>query len=176
MRIAVASSGLGRVTRGIETWALRFPKALIERGIPVQVYRGGGQAENPYETIVSSWGRSDADTRRLLNWLPQRFLWRLGITSEYGIEQTTFALNLLPYLNRDRIDILHVKDPQVALIVQRARQMRLIAAKVILSHGTEESFEFQKKIIYLQHQAPWHLQEAKHQGIWKPTWTAIPNF
>jgi 1,2-diacylglycerol 3-alpha-glucosyltransferase len=64
----------------------------------------------------------------------------------------------------------------VALIVQRANRIGLVKARAILGHGTEESFSFLNKLDYVQHLAPWHLEEAREAGVWKPTWTAIPNF
>jgi len=111
----------------------------------------------------------------LLRCLP-RGAWRLGLGSGYGIEQTTFALRLLGHLRRERTDILHVQDPQVASIVQQARRLGWVRARTILAHGTEEPLSFQRTITYLQHLAPWHLEEARLAGVWKSTWTAIPNF
>jgi glycosyltransferase involved in cell wall biosynthesis len=108
--------------------------------------------------------------------LPRFLGWRLGLGNGYGIEQTTFALNLLTVLRKGRVGILHVQDPQVAVLVQRARAMRLVRTRTILAHGTEESLDFQRRITYLQHLAPWHLDESRRAGAWKPTWTAIPNF
>jgi glycosyltransferase involved in cell wall biosynthesis len=108
--------------------------------------------------------------------LPRFLGWRLGLGNGYGIEQTTFAINLLTVLRRGRVEILHVQDPQVALLAQRARALGLVKTRTILAHGTEESPEFQQRITYLQHLAPWHLEESRQAGAWKPTWTAIPNF
>src|SRR5262249_5731548 len=102
--------------------------------------------------------------------------WRLGLGSGYGVEQTTFALGLLAHLARESVDILHVQDPQVALIAQRARRLGWVRARSILGHGTNEPLDFLRKITYLQHLAPQYLEEARDAGVWKPTWTAIPNF
>ena len=139
------------------------------------MFKGGGPAETHFERVIPCWQRSAAKADRLLRWLP-RAAWRLGLGSGYGIEQTTFALRLLGHLRRERIDILHVQDPQVALIVQRARRFGWVRTRTILAHGTEEPLAFQRKITYLQHLAPWHLAEARAAGVFKPTWTAIPNF
>jgi glycosyltransferase involved in cell wall biosynthesis len=111
-----------------------------------------------------------------MRWVPRRFFWRLGLSDGYQIEQSTFAWNLMKVLRHERIDILHVQDAGVARHIQRARRMGLVKTRTILAHGTEESFEFLQKIEYLQHLAPWHLEEARAAGVWKPTWTAIPNF
>jgi glycosyltransferase involved in cell wall biosynthesis len=176
LKIAVASSGLGHVSRGIEAWANDLAEALHARGEQVTLCKGGGMAERPYEKVITCWQRESPKTKRVLKALPRRFSWRLGLGSTYDIEQTTFTWNLIRHLRRTRADILHVQDPHVALLVQRARQCRLVRTRTILAHGTEEPFAFQKKITYLQHLAPWHLEEARQAGFWKPTWTAIPNF
>jgi glycosyltransferase involved in cell wall biosynthesis len=100
----------------------------------------------------------------------------MGMGSGYGVEQTTFSWNLLHLLRREGVDILHVQDPQVALLMQRARSLGLVRTKTILAHGTEESLTFQRRITYLQHLAPWHLKEAQTAGLDRSTWTVIPNF
>ncbi len=175
-RIAVASSGLGHVARGIEAWADDLAAALYVRGENVILCKGDGAATRPFERVVSCLRRESPTTLRLLRLLPRRVSWRVGLGSGYDIEQTTFALNLLPLLRRERIDVLHVQDPQVAVLAQRARRFGLIRARTILAHGTEEPPSFLQRIQYLQHLAPWHLEQVKTAGVWKPTWTAIPNF
>jgi glycosyltransferase involved in cell wall biosynthesis len=176
MKIVIASSGLGHVARGIEAWAHDLSRALLARGLDVTLCKGGGQAQAAHEHILPCWQRSAASTRRLLNLLPRRLTWRVGLGSAYGLEQSSFALCLVDYLRRRQADILHVQDPQVALIAQYAHRLGLIPTRTILAHGTEEPPAFLRKITYLQHLAPWHLQAARHAGAWKPTWTAIPNF
>jgi len=176
LRVAVASSGLGHVTRGIEAWASDLGHALHHRGVDVSLWKGAGEALAPLERTISCWNRNSRCTRWLLSLLPRRFFWRVGLGSPYGVEQTTFALNLLGHLRRQRIDILHVQDPQVALITQIARRLGFVRARTILAHGTEEDFDFLRKIDYLQHLAPWHLEQARSAGVWSPAWTAIPNF
>ncbi len=175
-KIVVASSGLGHVARGIETWASDLGAALADRGLPVVLCKGAGTAERPYERVVPCWERSSKKTKRMLRVLPKRFFWRLGLGSPYDIEQMTFARRLIRVLRRERADILHVQDPLVALLIQRARKLGLVRARTILAHGTEEPWTFLQRIDYLQHLAPWHMEQGRRLGYWKPTWTAIPNF
>jgi 1,2-diacylglycerol 3-alpha-glucosyltransferase len=175
LRIAIASSGLGHVARGIEAWADDLAAALAARGQAVTLFKGGGQARRPYERVLRCWQREAAPTTRLMRVLPRRLSWRLGLGSHYGVEQTTFGWALVRQLRRLRADILHVQDPVVALIVQRARRLGLIGTRAILAHGTEEPLAFQRKIKFLQHLAPWHLSQAESAGIRRPQWVAIPN-
>src|SRR5260221_9022601 len=176
MRIAIASSGLGHVRRGIEAWAADLGCALAARGEDVCLYKGGGSVEHAFERVIPCWERAGEKARRLLSCLPRSIAWRLGLGSGYAIEQATFTVRLLKHLRRDRVDILHVQDPSIARTVQRARRMGIVPTRVVLGHGTEESLEFIRKIDYLQHLAPWHLEEARRAGAWKATWTAVPNF
>jgi glycosyltransferase involved in cell wall biosynthesis len=167
---------LGHVARGIEAWAADLGSALSRRGVDVTVCKGGGRAEADYERVIPCWQRGSARARRVMRVLPRGLSWRLGLTSGYGVEQATFAWNLLRYLRAKRVDLLHVQDPHLALWVQRARRLGLVRARTILAHGTEEPVSFLKKITYLQHLAPFHEQECRAAGAWKPTWTTLPNF
>jgi len=176
LRICVASSGLGHVLRGIEAWAQELGNALAARGLDVFLCKGAGTANADFERIIPCWKRNSAPTRRLLNLIPRPLGWRLGLGAGYGVEQTTFAWNLLWFLRRQRIDILHIQDPQVALLVQRAARAGVVRTRTLLNHGTEEPFEFLAKIDFLQHGAPWHQQMAEQAGVQKTTWTMIPNF
>lgn len=176
MRIAVASSGLGHVARGIESWAADLGAALAGRGEDVTLFLGGDGAGRPYERALPCWRRASERTARLLRRLPRRGLWRLGLGDGYGVEQATFALNLLGELRRGRFDVLHVQDPQVASIARRARGLGLIRTRTVLAHGTEETLDFLSRFAYVQHLAPWHLEQARAAGAGRPSWTAIPNF
>lgn len=172
----VASSGLGHVSRGIEAWAADLGAALVRRGADVTLCKGGGRAEADYERVIPCWQRDSVKADRVKRWLPRSIAWRLGLASGYGIEQTTFALGLIKYLRSERVDLLHVQDPQLAMIVQWARRLGLVRTRTILAHGTEEPISFLRKIEYVQHLSPIHQEECKTAGVWKPAWTALPNF
>lgn len=176
LRIAVASSGLGHVARGVEAWAHDLAAALAGRGEAVTLYKGGGAAARPYERVVPCLRRDGALARRVLGAVPPAVGWRVGLGSAYAAEQTTFAFNLVRRLRRAPADVLHVQDPQVAALAQRARRLGLIRTRTILAHGTEEPPAFLRRIEYLQHLAPWHLDRLRAAGTWRPAWTAIPNF
>jgi glycosyltransferase involved in cell wall biosynthesis len=175
LRIVVASSGLGHVARGIEAWASDLAGALAGRGLNVTLCKGGGVAERPFEVVLPCWRRDDAGTKRLLRLLP-RGSWRLGVGSSYDVEQLTFAARLIRFLWSEKADILHVQDPLVAIFVQRARRAGIVRTRTILAHGTEEALSFLRKVLYVQHLAPWHLEQARLAGIERSTWTAVPNF
>jgi len=175
-RICVASSGLGHVARGIEAWADDLGHALAARGEDVILCKGDGRPESDFERVVPCWTRESRQARLLVNWIPRSVGWRIGFGSGYAVEQTTFARNLLRLLQEEDVDVLHVQDPHVAYRIQRACERGWIRTRTILAHGTEESIEFQARITYLQHLAPWHLEAARAAGHCRSTWTAVPNF
>jgi 1,2-diacylglycerol 3-alpha-glucosyltransferase len=175
VKIAIACSGLGHITRGIEAWAGDMAAALAGRSQSVTLYKGSGRPGADYEKVLSCWPRTGRGAQRAIRWLPKSS-WHIGLGTEYQVEQATFTLGLLRTLRRSRADILHVQDPLVALIAQRASRLKLIRAKVILGHGTNEPASYLKKITYLQHLSPWQRDEWRKAGVYRPTWCAIPNF
>lgn len=199
MKIAIASSGLGHVARGIETWALDSAVALAEAAAaPV---RSGQFAVSSKEAVVHSplevtlfcaaplatggVGTSNPNLQgagmsslsalrirvlpclkrgdRLTRWIVKMapgFTWRWGWTSPYDLEQRSFWRWLYPILRDEGYDILHVQDPLLADLCRRYREVGKLKTKEILAHGTEEPLEFLARFPYVQHLAPWHLEQA----------------
>ena len=159
MKIAIASSGLGVVTRGIETWALETALALHAAGIDVTLYTGGElpagttTGDLPVVTLAKC-PRTGNKAQFLARWTPGP-LWRLGLKSGYGWEQACFWWSLRKHLNRSHADILHVQDPMVAWWNLWGRKHGRVTALEILAHGTEEPLTFLQKFPRLQHLAPW---------------------
>jgi len=187
MRIAIASSGLGHVTRGIETWAADTAQTLAEHGADVSLFSAGpvsGSAASPAgqrPRITPCLPRGGRAAQRLARLTPGP-LWRWGLNSAYGWEQFSFWLRLWPRLKAGGFHILHVQDPMLAYWCLRFRQAGLLGAREILGHGTEEPLWFLARFPFVQQLAPWHLQtalqELRDQGreALALHWTAMPNF
>lgn len=179
MKIAIASSGLGHVARGIETWALDTAVALAEvkrETLDVRCKNGGSSmdvtlfaaAPLPHLTshisrltirVLPCLKRGAPLTQFLARILPG-FTWRWGLKSAYDIEQRSFWRHLWPVLRDEGFDILHVQDPLLADLCRRYRKAGKLKTKEILAHGTEEPVEFLEKFEYVQHLAPWHLEQT----------------
>jgi len=164
LKVAVIASGYEHIKRGVETWAKDLAYALKEKGIKVKLYKGSGTNNNGFERSISCVRCGSNLSKQLLKMLP-RFSWRFGMGSDFQIQQTTFTLNLLPELMIKRFDVIHTQDPDCANILRIAKKIGLIRSKVILAHGTEEPFSFIKKFEYLQHLAPYHMEEAMQNGV-----------
>jgi hypothetical protein len=180
VKVAVVSSGLGHVARGIEAWARDSARALASSRLPpeadppsadkvpsselkdVDVKLFSGEVVNVPEvscSIPPCLQRGSVLARFLTKAMPG-FTWRWGWKSTYGWEQYTFARSLLNELKRNTIDIVHTQDPLVARMLERARKKGKTKAKVILGHGTEEPAEFLRQFDYVQHLTPWHKEDA----------------
>jgi glycosyltransferase involved in cell wall biosynthesis len=177
--IAIASSGLGCVARGIEAWAEDTARALAARGVNVTLFAGAGDeapggASQSRRVVVPPLRRGAVAARRLASVAPS-FAWRWGLKSAYGWEQFTFWLGLWPRLIGGRFDVLHVQDPVLADWCRRFRRAGLTRTREILAHGTEEPPAFLARFPLVQHLAPWHLRNsgAPPAGA---VWTTIPNF
>jgi glycosyltransferase involved in cell wall biosynthesis len=165
------STGLGHVARGVETWAAETAAALHGRGVNVTLFKGAGPAARPYERVVRCARRFGRLATQVARWTPG-CAWHVGCGSPYDVEQTTFALSVLPYLCVHRFDVLHVKDPWLALILERTRLFH--GAKVILGHGTEEPGWFLRKFRHVQELSPFYLE--RHGDLGDRQWFAVPNF
>jgi glycosyltransferase involved in cell wall biosynthesis len=184
MKIAIASSGLGHVARGVETWARDTADAIASRGGDVTLFAGAPLVATPggAPVVALRCRRRYARGSQRLAGLTPAFCWRWGLKDTYGWEQFTFARALRRHLRRGRFDIVHVQDPMVAWWCRRWRERGLLATREILAHGTEESPAFLSRFPYVQHLAPWHLDDVRtalgHPDRNPPRarWSAIPNF
>lgn len=171
IKIAIMSSGLGHVARGIETWADVTATTMHEHGMDVTLFKGAGEARRPFERVVRCATRQSKWALRLVDWTPD-CAWHLGCGSGYEVEQTTFWFNVLGQLRRERFDVIHLQDPWLALLLERTHWLH--GAKVILGHGTEEPDWFLKKLSHVQELSPFYLE--RHGDLGGRQWFAVPNF
>ena len=171
-RIAIACSGLGHVRRGIEAWAADTGAALRRAGADVTLY---GAAGDPPLRSVACLRRGSAAARGLVGVFSRLGGWRYGMGSAYELEQTSFALALLPRIRRG-CDIVHVQDPTMAAVLESAWRRGLSGARVILANGTDERPEVLARFSHLQLLTPdaaqaWAAQRPAGQAVF-----SVPNF
>ena len=153
LRIAIASSGLGHISRGVESWANDLATALNRAGHDVSLFQGAETHPDVWRHPMRCWKRFDRRTS-LLNALTKRIGgWRYGCGSEYQIEQSTFSLSLWTAIRKD-YDILHVQDYWVAVILDYLHRCGRSRPRVLFGNGTEESDSDLRRFRYLQHLTP----------------------
>lgn len=171
-RVAVASSGLGHVARGIEAWAQDVSSALQRKGVPVKLF---GAIAGPDVAGVPCFLRTSRSARRLKHFFRAFGGWRYGMGSGYEIEQTTFALNLWLRIRNDW-DILHVQDPLIAKIMDRLNRAKLSRPRVILGNGTGEGIESVARLSRVQELLPPALKKWEALEGSGPQLFVAPNF
>jgi 1,2-diacylglycerol 3-alpha-glucosyltransferase len=137
MRIAIASSGLGHIQRGIEAWASDVAGALRRRKLDVSLF-GHRTATAPHVRRLRYVRRTDRGAVLATRFARAVGAWRVGISNAYDVEQAAMALPLWRAIRRD-FDILHVQDPLLASILDRTHRLGVSRPRVILANGTGES-------------------------------------
>lgn len=155
-RVAIASSGLGYVRRGIETWAATLAEGLHKSGGNAILFGSGPLAETRSPYVRVSCLRRDGWTRRWLSW-DKAYLW----------EQITFARNLRRHLNRSRFDVVHVADPNLAQ--QLVKHCKKSGLALIYKDGLRLGAPWCNHFEHVQVLAP--AYELKH-----PDCRVIPHF
>lgn len=179
VRVAVASSGLGHIARGVETWARDTADALHERGVAVTLFSGAPLPASMAPRVAVPCLRRFSCVSRLAVWWMPGFAWRWGLKSGYGLEQWTFWRHLEPLLRAGGFDVLHVQDPMVAFWCRRARLAGRLKTREVLAHGTEEPASFLAPFEYVQHLVPYHLERVLGELGWRNApagWCVAPNF
>ncbi len=112
MRIALVSTGLGRVVRGFEAFTESLFVNLRKRHpeIDVTLFQGGGQG-GPRRVVVPNAHRSD---------IPARWLDSL---SAVLLEQRTFALAIYPRLRAGGYDIVHYNEVSMGSTLYHLRRL-----------------------------------------------------
>ena len=174
-RIAIASSGLGHVRRGVESWAEDLAGALHRFGADVTLFQGGGIPTEPWRRALPCLRRYERPNTRLLSLTRRLGGWRYGLGSPYAIEQTSFSLALWRAI-RSTCDILHVQDPDVASWMDRLNRLGFSRPRVILGHGTEEPDAYLHKFSYLQHLTPGYRDDYEPHRPARQLSFGIPNF
>lgn len=162
-RVAVACSGLGHVRRGNETWAQSVAEGLHAARTEVVLFGGapGVAAACPY-VHVPNLPRGSALLR---GWMP----WG----RRYLLEQRTFALTLERRLRRERFDLVHVADPDLALRLRRS--LGVGGPRVIYKDGLLLGVPWCRKFERVQVLAPYYREQAEAEGVDTGGWFVIPH-
>ncbi len=145
-KIALISSGLGRVRRGIETWIGELARNLAPR-VDVELWGASRLDGWPCPTLP-------IPTISRLSWIVRPASWG----ARYHIEQMSAVLPSILRLRRRRIDLAFCGDPSLAWNLKRFR--RFHGAKVVFSDGMRLSPRWLQDYDGIHLLAPRYLEEA----------------
>lgn len=166
IEIAIASSGAGRVWRGIEVWATELAEHLHGAGVPVTLYQGG-QARTSYQRHIPSISRNHPALRVIRG--------RLSWYRRLRIECLTFALLLVLVLRRRRV-LLHVAEFYLASALLRLRSLGFWRGWVLLSAQTVLPDDLVRRVDAIQALTPDAAEKFRKirragEGV-----TLVPNY
>ena len=174
MKVAVATSGLGHVFRGMEGWAELLAEELSRSEIDVTLFRGASPPKNEYDVCIPCIKR----TSRMAKYLSKLNLiggWRIGLGHPAQVETWSYGLSLLRHLRKD-FDLVHVKQGQLATFLTIAKKFRLLNIPFILGNGQVTSPKFIATQDYVQFLSP--IEKAKIEKTLGKNehWFYVPNF
>jgi len=173
IRVAVVSSGLGHVSRGMETWAESLAQELDKRDVNVTLFRGAGPKKNDYDIVVPCIKRTDR-LARLGNLLNHLGGWRVGLGSEAGVESYSYCIRLLSHLRRG-YDVVHVQQESSAKFLLRAKKLGLVKSRILFANGQKAPLRFLERVPFIQFLSPYDMEETVKHVPKRPGWRVIPN-
>lgn len=174
MRVAIASSGLGHVSRGMETWAESLAKALYNHGIDVTLFRGAGPKKNAYDVILPTL-RRDRWPAKFIAKITSKGGWRIGLGAPHTVESFVYGIQLLYHL-RNGYDIVHVQQGSLALFLQRAINIGILHIPLIFGNGQKAPPDFIKVFPNVHFLSPYDKEGTCQYVKERCGWCIIPNF
>ncbi len=154
MKIALVSTGLGRVLRGFESFTLSLFENLNSRnpGFEITLFQGGGEAGERRVVIPNLY--RDLTKRRLGKY-------RAGL-----LEQRSFALSLYPLLRKGKFDLVHYNELCMGSALYHLRRIFGGSFKLLYCNGAPSPpVHYHHRCDYAQMlTAPMH-EEALSFGI-----------
>ncbi|HSH94768.1 MAG TPA: glycosyltransferase family 4 protein [Roseimicrobium sp.] len=164
-KVALISSGLGHVLRGIEVWMVELAKHLPRDQIEVLLWSGGpADTSIPGSSSLNGWSR---DAALMRGWPWHR---------RYLIEQWSLIPKTLLRLKEEGIQIAYCGDPVLAWHLKRFRKWH--GAKIVFMNGMRLSPSWAQSFDGVHLLAPAYLDEARAtlgEGASRPFF-AVPHF
>lgn len=166
-KVAIACSGLGYIKRGLETFSeALFYKLQEDQTFEVLLLKGAGKrAKN--EFIIVHFKR---------HWQITKALGKFAKRHPFQIQNLTFAIGLIFFLFRHKIDVIYCGEPAVYNILNRWRNYSSQKFRIIFFTGGQTfPFHFNPQDI-LHHVTPILNEKAIAHGIATEKQFVIPHF
>lgn len=162
VRVAILCSGLGRINRGNETWALRLAEDLPALGFETTLYAGAELPSRVPVRVLTNLPREAPVLRSLLSW-----------DRRYLLEQLTFAAAFRRSWKGEH-DVVHTADPNLAQ--QLLAHARKQGYQLIYKDGLAIGAEWCSKFPWVQVLAPFYKELAAQAGKDVSRWHVIPHY
>ena len=164
MKIFLVCSGLGNVKRGFESFTQECFEALSQEScLDITLFKGGGKNQVHSITLPNIPRNT---------WLAKKLGKLIGRNS-YFIEQISFAINLLPYIQFKQPDIIYFSDGNIGNLLWHWRRLTKQNYKLLFSNGGPLSPPFQRWDL-IQQLTPGHYKSALNAGEPKAKHSLVP--
>lgn len=162
--IFLVCPGLGHIFRGYETFTRQcFDVLREERSFRMRLFKGAGP-ESDNETRIPILRRTS-----LMAPAAARLIGR----TNYDAEQLTFALGLIPYLVRERPEVVFFSDQQMGGVLWRWRRLSQQKFRLLFSNGGPAQPPF-PRWDHIHQVSPEHYEEGLRRGVSAEKQTLIP--
>ena len=176
IRVAIAVSGFGHISRGMEGWAESMAASLNGAGCQVTLFGGGRVGSAPYHERLPCIRRGSTLAKALCQLGKRIGGWRFGLGSPGQLEAWSFGIFLLFHLRRGRFTLVHIKQGNLASFLNKAKRLRLLNIPYVLSNGQIVNAAFIDRIEYVQFLSHWEKKEMTKALGNKLGWFVVPNF
>jgi glycosyltransferase involved in cell wall biosynthesis len=168
VKILLACSGIGRVSRGFE----------VSFG---QLYDQLRQNDK-YTVYLAQGAKSKQDPRRICplyfsnaSWVAS-FLKKLPLFRNYSTEELSYSLGLLPFLLFHRIDVIMYSQSWLGIGLFHIRRWFGFRYKLLFSNGAPFGPQaYQGRCDFVQQKIPWVYDEARDLGFPESRMAVVPN-
>lgn len=185
IKVFMPCSGLGHVKRGFESSMQEcFDALLQEDSLDVTLFKGGGNSVDKEITLWSlprkSWmalqlgkifgvlaGKGKEPGKEISNDVKKA---NLG----YFVEQLSFCLSFIPYVSRNKPDVIYFRDVNLGSILWYWRNLTKQPYKLLFANGAPIPPPF-PRWDHVQQLVPANLQLAVKAGVPLEQQSLVPN-
>jgi len=165
LKIAILSSGLGHIPRGIEVWSENLANLLDRNNVNVILFKGGGKKQTSFEKIIPCIRMNS----RLLTSF-KRIPWGL----RYTIQQYSFLILIFPFLHN--YNIIQTSDYLVGKLLYKAKKYGLMGGEVLFTDGNIFNLNLLRSFKYVHETSDYYIAQANELGIDISNWFVVPHF
>jgi 1,2-diacylglycerol 3-alpha-glucosyltransferase len=162
--IFLVCPGVGHIGRGYETFTRQcFDILKGEASFNLRLFKGAG-ANYDAETRIPILRRTG---------LLARLAGKVSMRNGYDVEQLSFALRLIPYLQRVKPEVVYFSDRELGSILWLWRKLSKQTFKLLFSNGGPAPPPF-PRWDHVHQVSPEHYEAALRTGVSKEDQTLIP--
>ncbi len=169
LKVAVVCSGLGRVVRGYERFALDIATNL-RSAVEIHLYGARRIRKLSIQNVsihgIPSVGRNVFDQIPLIRSRPYR--------SSHYWEAATFMAGAVRSLTKERYDLIHVMDPPVLNLLHHVRQVSGLSSPILFTNGVSLPINYCDRADHLHQVSATAFDEAQAMGADDRRMTLIP--